>query len=104
MVNRLNLSSQRRSLIKAMVAAALFVAAATPASAQHRARLSADLADHISAGSQSIDVIVHGDAATVDAIATRYNVKVKHLASGGVLHVNAGQLSAIQQDEAIDHL
>ena len=29
--------------------------------AQHRARLSADLADHLAAGSQSIDVIVHGD-------------------------------------------
>ena len=36
-------------------------------SAQHRARLSADLADHLAAGSQSIDVIVHGDQATVDA-------------------------------------
>ena len=30
--------------------------------AQHRARLSADLADHLAAGSQAIDVIVHGDA------------------------------------------
>ena len=104
MVIRPSLSSHHR-LRRGAIAAGLFIlAAAAPASAQHRARLSADLADHIAAGSQSIDVIVHGDAATVDAIVTRYNVKVKHLASGGVLHVNAGQLSALQQDEAIDHL
>jgi serine protease AprX len=83
----------------------LLLAAAVPAAAEHRARLSADLADSVSAGSQQIDVIVHGDRATVDAMATRYNLKVqRYLASGAVLRVNAGQLVALQSDEAIDHL
>ncbi len=105
MANSLLLSSQSRRLCGVAVAGALFLAAATPAAAQHRARLSADLADHVSVGSQAIDVIVHGDPATVDAIAKRYNLSVKrHLTSGGVLHVNAGQLLALQQDEGIDHL
>ncbi len=105
MTNSFLLSSQSRRLSGVAVAGALFLAAASPAAAQHRARLSADLADHVSVGSQSIDVIVHGDPATVDAIARRYNVSVKRrLTSGGVLHVNAGQLQALQQDDAIDHL
>jgi serine protease AprX len=85
--------------------ASVWLAVAVPAGAQHRARLSADLADHLAAGSQSIDVIVHGTPAEVDALAVRYNLRVKrYLRSGGVLNVNAGQLAALQQDDAVDHL
>ena len=73
--------------------------------AAHRARLSADLADHLASGSQAIDVIVHGDTATVDALASRYNLIIKkYLKSGAVLRVNAGQLDALQKDEEVDHL
>src|SRR5437867_12329013 len=64
-------------LVRPLLAAALIAAAATPAFAQRRARLSADLAEHLSAGSQSIDVIVSGDPAAVQALATRYNVPLK---------------------------
>src|SRR5581483_9567223 len=71
----------------------------------HRARLSADLQDHLQAGSQLIEIIGHGDRDTVDAIAARYNLVVaRYLASGAVLRVTAGQLAALQQDEAVDHL
>ena len=78
---------------------------AAPSYAQHRARLSADLADHLAFGSQSIDVIVHGDAAQVDAIAARYNLVVaRRMKSGAVLRVNAGQLDALDKDVDIDHL
>jgi len=78
---------------------------AAPALAQHHARLSADLADHLSAGSQSIDVIVHGDEASVAAVARRYNVRVKKaLKEGAVLTVNAGQLDALRRDDTQDHL
>ncbi|MEO8257375.1 MAG: S8 family serine peptidase [Acidobacteriota bacterium] len=71
----------------------------------HSARLSADLADHLAAGSQSIDVIVHGDRAAVDALASRYNLLVaRRLRSGGVLRVNAGQLDALRRDPDVDHL
>src|SRR5262249_23672117 len=79
--------------------------AVVPATAQHRARLSADLADHLAAGSQTINVIVHGDKATVDALARRYNVTVKkYLSEGGVLRVPAGQLAALRDDADVDHL
>jgi len=94
----------RRSVITGLfVAAATFVA--VPADAQHRARISADLTDHLAAGSQAINVIVHGDRASIDALAARYNVRVtKRLTSGAVLRVNAGQLDALRQDADVDHL
>src|SRR5262245_27219590 len=75
------------------------------AAAGHAARMRADLTDHLQAGSQSIDVIVHGDRASVDALATRYNVKVKkRLRDGAVVRVTAGQLDALRQDDTVDHL
>src|SRR5439155_7758878 len=80
-------------------------AAAAPGYAARRARLSADLADHLSHGSQSIDVIVSGDPASVEALAARYNLVLKRrLKSGGVLRVNAGQLDAVAADGQFDHL
>ena len=95
---------RHRVVIAAALTVLCFIAA--PAAAQpRRARLSADLTDALTSGSQSIDVIVHGDKATVDAVALRYNLRVKrHLKSGGVLHVNAGQLAALRDDGTLDHL
>ena len=95
------LSSRHRALL---VTLALFLAAA-PAAAAHKARLSADLADHLRAGTPSIDVIVHGTRQEVEALAARYNLRVvKHLKSGAVLRMTAGELDALQRDEAVDHL
>src|SRR3954447_25368216 len=89
----------------AFVVCASLALTAAPAAAGHSARLSADLADHLAAGSQAIRVIVHGTRAEVDALAARYNLRVaKYLQSGAVLQVNAGQLAAIRQDEGQDHL
>jgi serine protease AprX len=96
-------SSCRRLVTAAVVA--LIVAAAAPARAQHRARLSADLADHLAAGSPSIDLIVDGTRAETEALAARYNLRIKkHLKSGAVFTVSAGELAALQQDDAVDHL
>jgi serine protease AprX len=93
---------RRRMFAAAVVAFAL---AAVPAQAAHRARLSADLEDHLAAGSQAIDLIVHGTPVEIDALAARYNLRVRrYLKSGAVFRVNAGQLAALQQDEAVDHL
>ena len=79
-----------------------------PAAAQrpHRARLSADLADHLAAGSPAIEVIVDGDKATVDRLARQYNLVVKRSLSkgGAVLSVNAGQLAALEADESVENL
>ena len=59
----------------------------------HRARLGSDLEQKLSRGEQSIDVIAHGTRAEVDALARRYNLRVRrHLKTGAVLGVTAGQL------------
>jgi hypothetical protein len=93
------------SIVAAFVVAALAYAAAPAFAQAHHARLSADLADHLSAGSQAIRVIVHGTRAEVDALAARYNLTVaRYMRSGAVLLVNAGQLAAIRQDGSQDHL
>jgi serine protease AprX len=102
----------QRRLTSVLIARAVFVATAcaalaTPAQAQHqhRARLSTDLADHLAAGSSSVEVIIDGDKATVDRLASRYNLVVKrYMRSGGVVRVNAGQLSALQSDDELEHL
>jgi serine protease AprX len=88
-----------------LVAVAISILAAAPAAAAHKARLSADLADHIRAGSPEIDVIVHGTRQEVEALAQRYSLRIrKLLTDGAVLRVTAGELEALQQDEAVDHL
>ena len=94
----------RTSLVFGTLVVTAHAAVAAPGGA-HRARMSADLQDHLNVGSQTIEVIVDGDAASIDALAARYNLRVsKRIESGAVLTVNAGQLAAIQQDEAVDHL
>jgi excisionase family DNA binding protein len=96
----------RTTIVSAVLVAAVLVGGfARPALAQHRARLSADLADRLAAGAQDIDVIVQGTGADIDTLATRYNLVIRRrMQSGAVLHVNAGQLDALQRDEAVDHL
>jgi len=93
------------SLAAAFVCASLAFSPSPAAAAAHNARLSADLSDHLSAGSQAIRVIVHGTRAEMDALAVRYNLQiVKYLQSGAVFLVNAGQLAAMRQDDTQDHL
>ena len=94
----------RRSAV-ALTLASTFWLAAPAAAAGHRARMGTDLEHQLSAGAQTIDVIVHGTAADVDQLARRYNLTVKRLLKGGaVLRVTAGQLDALSQDSAVDHL
>jgi serine protease AprX len=98
--------SVARFLAAAFASASLLIAASPAAAAgAHRARLSADLADHLATGSQTIRVIVEGTRAEVDALAQRYALRItKYLQSGAVFVVNAGQLAAMQQDDSQDHL
>jgi serine protease AprX len=88
------------------LAALLVVLGLVPAAAApHRARLSADLAEDLAAGSPVIDVIVHGSRPEVDTLARRYNLRVRrYLRSGGVFRLTAGQLDALSQDEDVEHL
>src|SRR3954471_24205607 len=94
------------TLRRDLSALAVALTCATPAAAgAHHARLGADLAGHLAAGAQAVDVIVHGDKAAVEAIARRYNVPVrKFLKQAAVFRVTAGQLAAIADDESRDHL
>src|SRR4051812_6405388 len=79
--------------------------ATAPAEAARHARLDADLEQQLTAGAQSIDVIVHGSRASVALLAARYGLTVKrYLSSGAVLSVTAGQLDALSQDPDVDHL
>src|SRR5437867_1112034 len=78
---------------------------APSAYAANRARLSADLADHLASGSQAMQVIVDGTSGDISSLVSRYNLKIKKwLTSGAVVTVNAGQLDALSQDPAADHL
>src|SRR2546423_318469 len=91
-----------------LLASVLLIAVLSAASvwAADGPRLSADLADHLTAGSAVIHVIVHGTRPEIVATAQRYNVTIERFLRGGgaVLQVNAGQLAAMQIDESIDHL
>jgi serine protease AprX len=99
------LSATHRSLLVGLALVFSLLGAAAPATAEHKARLSADLADHLRAGSPSIDVIVHGTRDEAETLARRYSVRIrKVLRSGAVLRVTAGELEALRQDEAVDHL
>jgi len=104
MVNRTLL---RRILTVASVVTVSFglVESASAQQRARRARLSADLAEHVSTGSAGVDVIVHGTQPEVEALAARYNVRIKRqLRSGAVLRVTGGQLAAIQDDGAQEHI
>jgi serine protease AprX len=101
------LSPLGRALLSLCVLVSSLAAAPAAASGPngHKARLSADLSDHLNAGSQRIRIIVHGTRAEVDTLAARYNLRVtRYLESGAVLIVNAGQLEALRQDETQDHI
>jgi len=100
-------TSPARARLRAIaIGACVLTGSAGPAmAAGPKARLSADLADHLAAGSQAVRVIVHGTKAEVDAVAARYNLRIgRYMASGAVFIVNAGQLAALRDDGTVDHL
>src|SRR5262245_58770368 len=100
------ISPARARLRAIVIGACVLTGSAGPAmAAGPKARLSADLADHLAVGSQAVHVILHGTKAEVDAVAARYNLRVgRYMASGAVLIVNAGQLAALRDDGTVDHL
>ena len=89
-----------RRAITAVLGVALLIGLALPASAQHRARLSKDLAAELESPTRAaLQVIVDGDAGRVQKLAARYGFRVKKvLDSGAVLEGSANQFSAAAGD------
>ena len=95
-----------RRALAVVIAAAALVALALPASAQHRARLSSDLAAELGSPTRAdVPVIVKGDAAALQALAARHGLRVrKVLEAGVVLEGSAGQLDDAAADPAFAHM
>jgi len=88
----------------ALSIALLLVLTSAPLGAQSRARLSDSLQRHVASKSaSSIDVIVHGSADEVGAIAARHGLRItKKLSEGAVFRASAAQIEALSAD--VDHL
>ncbi len=84
------------------VASALILSAPPPASAQ--ARLPESLKRLVRAQStQSVDLIVHGSADEIAAIAARHGLRVrKRLSEGAVLQADGAQIGSLSAE--VDHL
>jgi subtilisin family serine protease len=95
-----------RRWLAVVLGAALVVALAMPAAAQHRARLSKDLSDELGSPTRAaLQVIVQGDGARAQQLAARFGLRVtKVLESGTVLEGSASQLEAAAADPDVAHL
>jgi len=86
--------SFRRITLAVVTAALLVLALAVPGSAQHRARLSADLEAKLQGGADAeLQVIATGGRAQIERLQARYGLKIKRLFRDGALL--AGTPSAI---------
>jgi subtilisin family serine protease len=101
-----SLIALRPTVTSAVVLTCLLVSAMPAVAQSHRARLSQDLAEHLSARREaSVRVIVRGGEADLQDLATRYGAQVvKTLRDGAVLEVTGGQLAALAEDPDVAHL
>src|SRR5471030_1051146 len=99
------MSTNRRALIVALLIGSTTLGLRGTA-AEHRAHLSDDLLSHQARLTTSrTRVIVHGDAATLDALASRHHLQIlRRLAGGVVVAANSAELTELAADSAIDHL
>src|SRR5512139_948359 len=95
-----------RRMVTAALGAAFLVGLALPASAQHRARLSKDLAAELESPTRAaLQVIVEGDSARVKRLAARYGFRVTKILDGGaVVEGSANQFDAAAGDPDIARL
>ena len=95
-----------RRAFTGLLGAALLFALAMPAAAQHRARLSKDLASELESPTRAaLQVIVSGDTAQVQKLAARFGLRVKKvLDAGAVLEGSANQFDAAAGDPDFTHL
>src|SRR3954467_15815875 len=70
----------------------------------HRAHLSDDLLGHVGRKTWGrARVLVHGDAATIDALAARYHLQVvRRLERAAVVVANSAEIAALASDGVVD--
>jgi serine protease AprX len=98
-----------RRVLVALFAICVSLGVATPArvvTAPRRAHLSADLQLHQQSRSRhKARVIVHGDAAQVQEIASRHGLRiVRELAHESVVEATGAQIAALAAEPGLDHL
>src|SRR5436190_11408453 len=88
------------ALMLLLLALVIGLADASTVSAQHRARLSRDLAERLRDGDGLITrVIITGSRARVEAVAARHGLRIrKWLQNGAALEVPAGFLARVIED------
>src|SRR5438105_4705734 len=94
----------RTSAIGALVVLSVFgLRGAQP---EHHAHLSVDLQRHVARQAKDrARLVVHGDAATIDALAARHHVQVlRRLEHGAVLAADAAEIASLAADAGVDHL
>jgi serine protease AprX len=98
------MSIKQSALIVALVAGSAFSLRGT--AAEHHAHLSDGLLAHLAKQTTvRTHVIVHGDAATLDALASRHHLQIlRRLANGAVLAANSAELTDLAGDVGVDHL
>jgi subtilisin family serine protease len=96
------MAMQKTHALALTVAATLLSSA--PLWAQPRARLSESLQKHVASKSAAqVDVIVHGTADEIDALAARRRLTIKkRLADGAVLQASAADIESLSAE--VDHL
>jgi serine protease AprX len=100
----MSISLRRRALIIALFVGSALTLRGT--AAEHHAHLSDGLLAHEALQTTiRTHVIVHGDGATLDAIATRHRLQiVRSLPNGAVFAANSAELADLASDATIDHL
>ena len=107
-MNRTNLRPRRfgsRALATLFIGIAALSFSPRVAEAQHRAKLSKALAEQLTAGSTSLNVVFQGPQAEVDRVAKTYGVLVtKRLDMGAVLTGSGAQFDALAADDNVTSL
>src|ERR1700733_6859505 len=100
----MSISIQRRALIIGLFLGSALTLRGT--AAEHHAHLSDGLLAHEALQTTvRTHVIVHGDAATLDAIATRHHLQIlRSLPNGAVFAANSAEIADLASDATIDHL
>ncbi len=105
-LRRLRRLRHRTGGVQAVLAVGLALSLLSPTVVEAGQRLSKTLADRLEARrDEPVQIIIDGDHAQIEQLASLYNLEVKrHLSRGAVLEVTGGQLDALARDPEVSHL